>query len=313
MRPLPTPRVVAGLRHLVTSNRLKFVARWMQDPASVFLKDPTIVADLAPRSATSGSLALYIPYPLTPGGGERYLLTIAATYGRERRCVLFTPERTSRVRLLTLARELELDLDHVAVAPFHSAGEHERFDLFVCMGNEVLPPVAAIARRNLFHCQFPFPMEASHVAWHWRRLDGYDSVIVNSAFTADHVRRAMDRHGSVSKDVLVVPPPVPQRPRAGGGAAKAVRGAVRRILSVGRFAPGGHCKRQDAMIAGFRQLQHGVQQPLELHLAGAVGADPSARDHLQTLIEAARDLPVRFHVNPSAAQLNALYADAELY
>lgn len=300
-----------SFRNVVTTNRLKFVERWTQDPLPDFGRDPAVVGDLAPLAGRRGaSLALYTPYPLTPGGGERYLLTIAATFGRGCRCVLFTPDRYSRMRLLTLARELALDLDHVGLAPIAEAGSHERFDTFVCMGNELLPPVAGLGAVNLFHCQFPFPMAAGHHGPRWRHLDGYDGVVVNSAFTARHYRDGLERFGLAAKPVLVVPPPVPQI-RLQDGSRRAA--PPHRILSVGRFAPGGHCKRQDAMIEAFRGLRKRVETTTELHLAGAVGDDLPAREYLERLVEAARDLPVSFHLNPSAAQIAALHAGAALY
>ena len=255
-------------------------------------------------------VTLYSPHPLTPGLGERYLLTTAATFGRERRCVLFTPDRYSRVRLLTLARELDLDLDHVELGLVSEAGRHERFDTFVCMGNEVLPPVGGIGVRNVFHCQFPFPMEPGHHGPRWQNLDSYDVVVVNSAFTAEHYRHGLEHLGLAPKPVLVVSPPVPQMRLA---APDRRRASPIRILSVGRFAPGGHCKCQDAMIEAFRLLRKTSVAPIELHLAGAVGADLAAREYLEGLVEAARDLPVVIHPNPSAAQIAGLYADATLY
>ncbi len=299
------------LKNIVATNRLKFVERWTQDPLPNFRKDPEVVGELHPSLERQGSsLALYSPYPLTPGGGERYVLTIAATYGRGRRCVLFTPDRYSRIRLLTLARELGLDLDHVELGLISEAGRHDRFDTFVCMGNEVLPPIGGIGARNVFHCQFPFPMEPGHHGPRWQNLDSYDVVVVNSAFTAEHYRRGLERLGLMPKPVLVVPPPVPQM----GPPERNRRSASpSRILNVGRFAPGGHCKRQDAMIEAFRLLRKTVAAPLELHLAGAVGADLAAREYLEGLVEAARDLPVVIHPNPSAAQIAGLYADATLY
>lgn len=299
------------LQNVVAVNRLKFVGRWAQSKLSNFRRDPEVVGNLHPPVECEGSsLSLYSPYPLTPGGGERYLLTIAAGFGQGRRCVLFTPDRYSRVRLLTMARELGINLDHVELGLIAEAGRHERFDTFVCMGNEVLPSIGGLGVRNVFHCQFPFPMEPGHHGPRWQNLESYDLVVVNSAFTAAHYGVGLERLGLAPKPIVVVPPPVPQigQPEPGRHKASPIR-----ILNVGRFAPGGHCKRQDMIIDAFRLLSGMVAVPIELHLAGAVGADHAAREYLEGLIEVARDLSVLIHPNPSAAQIAELYADATLY
>lgn len=299
------------LRNIVATNRLKFVQRWTQDNPPPFHREPGIALDQRPSRRRPGpSLALFTPFPLTPGGGERYLLTIAAGLGASRRCVLFTQDRYSRVRLLTLARELGLDLDHVELAMIDEVGRHERFDAFVCMSNELLPPVGPIASRNFYHCQFPFPMAAEHHGSRWAYLDEYDAIVVNSKFTAHHYQLGLERMGLAAKPVSVVPPPVPQMTRA---SVDRRADAPIRILNVGRFASNGHCKRQDVMIDLFRLLLKRVEHPLELHLAGVVGLDLSARDYLDRLLAMGRDLPVFFHPNASIEQLDVLYADASVY
>lgn len=306
------PRMAAAFQDIVAVNRLKFINRWGEAGAATGPGGAR--PDRAARGAVGvpgPSLGLYSPYPLTPGGGERYLLTIAATFGRNSRCTLFTPDRYSRLRLLTLARELDLDLDHVDMDLLSEASGHERFDVFVCMGNEVLPPTRGIGRLNLFHCQFPFPLTPGQYGARWRNLQSYDGVVVNSAFTAAHVRRAAAERGLQTPEVIAIPPPVPQIAFAPG--SRRDPGEAVRILHIGRFAPGGHCKRQDLMISAFRRLAEGCPVRAELHLAGAVGGDPEARAYLKSLVEAARGLPVVFHPNAGAAQIAELYCGATLF
>lgn len=305
------PQMSAAFHDVVAVNRLKFINRWGgRENAFGHGARPDRTAG-GPVRLPGPSLALYSPYPLTPGGGERYLLSIAATFGQNSRCTLFTPDRYSRLRLLTLARDLDLDLDHVGLDVLSEAGGHERFDVFVCMGNEVLPPIRGIGRFNVFHCQFPFPLTAGQYGPRWRNLQSYDCVVVNSAFTATHVRSAAAERGLQVPEVITISPPVPQiapapRPR------RDPDGPIR-ILHVGRFAPGGHCKRQDIMVSAFRRLLEGAAVRAELHLAGAVGGDPAARSYLKSLIEAARGLPVVFHPNASSAQIADLYSEATLF
>src|SRR6185312_9915016 len=144
------------------------------------------------------------------------------------------------------------------------------FDIFIAMGNEVLPPVHGFGALNLFHCQFPFPLDREHYAGNWDKLENYAGYVVNSEFTRYHVERTRDRLGLPRREVHVLPPPVPQ---VGPGEEPASEGAPLVILHVGRFSPGGHCKRQDIMIEAFRELAARAKRPLELHLAGALNSE----------------------------------------
>lgn len=303
-----------GLRlsSVVEVNREKFIARWAQylDHRSDFVESVlALPAELREPPIRSRTAVLYTPYALVPGGGERYLLGIAQALSRSFRTIVVTPERYSSYRLRGIASELRLDLGEVRI---HSALDASRFagcDLFIAMGNEVLPSTPPLGRRNVYICQFPFPMHANHVAgaWHW--LDGYDDVAVYSEYAARHYRRAVARFGFEHLNVTVMPPYAPMYADAGP------RGRVPgRILHVGRFAPTGHCKRQDTLVDAFRLLVESTgRSDLELHFVGSVAADPAAREYYQAVHQRARGLPVRFHLNAPSETMARLYATSSYY
>ena len=303
------------LHDVVAVNRLKFVSRWSRflagtsDGAEESLLTPVVPAKPRPRSLPR--LGIYSPYPMVPGGGERYLLTIASALRDRFDCTLLTPDRYSSVRLATMARELELDLDHVELTRIGEATAKAPFAVFITMGNEIFPSIHGAGALNLYHCQFPFPLHGDHYASHWDKLDSYSGYIVNSEFTSHHVERAERRLGIAPKPRHVVNPPVPQI----APGAEAFRGDDQPgvILNVGRFAPGGHCKRQDIMIEAFRGLVSRSSRPLELHLAGSLGGESAARGYLTSLQQSARGLPVFFHVNVMPAQIHSLYRKASVY
>lgn len=298
------------------TNRVKFVARWGHFLAG--RSDGTAERALIPPEPHSEvlapvrtkRLALYSAYPLTPGGGERYLLSLAVVLSSDYACTLYTHDRYSRTRLATLARELDLPLDHVTIKPWTSRGEDERADVFICMSNEILPGVPAFGRRNLFLCQFPFPMSSGVYARDWANLRGYDAMLVYSRFVLAHAGKAASDLGLHLPPCHVLAPPVPQV--IGARPSLAADGPFR-IVNVGRFTPAGHCKRQDVMIDTFREIASITSRPIELHLAGALGGHAFDREYLASLQRAARRLPVSFHVNVTPDQIHALYRKASVY
>jgi glycosyltransferase involved in cell wall biosynthesis len=256
-------------------------------------------------------LAIFTPHPLYPGGGERYILSIAAALQDRFRCTLITPDRYSLSHVRTVLRELDIFLDHVAPIALSDVRRAAPFDLFVAMGNHVLPEVPALGGRSIFHCQFPFPCSAEDTGRFWSNLNGYDCAIVNSHFTAHHLRQAADRSGLVLPPVNVLHPPVPQLGEARDGAGSDQPKTI--ILNVGRFAPCGHAKGQHVLIAEFRRLLRASGLTLELHLAGAVDESETGREYFWQITQSAHDIPVFFHPNLMAADLKDLYKRATIY
>ena len=314
-----------GLRMdgLTQINRVKFIARW-----SRFLQGrsdgsverrllPEFAAALPPPRAEvrTKRIGLFSPYPLTPGGGERYLLSLAAALREDYDCTLLTADHYSAIRLATLARELELPLDHVTIRQRkHAPGEF--FDVFVCMSNEVLPAVPGMGRLNIFLCQFPFSMAPGAYAQYWDNLRGYDAMMVYSRFVAEHVDEAAARLGLTLPPVHILCPAIPQVSSTQlASVPERERGAGEpfRIVNVGRFTLGGHCKRQDTMVEAFRELVAATKRPVELHLAGSLGDSSADRAYLTSLHRAAQDLPVSFHVNATAEEIHDLYRGASVY
>jgi GT2 family glycosyltransferase/glycosyltransferase involved in cell wall biosynthesis len=302
-----------ALNTVVQINREKFISRWggwidaRHDRAAARVVLPPPLDD-GPSRFTQTAV-LFTPYPLVPGGGERYLLTIAQALSRRYRTFVLTPERYSSYRLRAIAAELDLDMSAVKLAPLSALQRIGDCEVFVAMGNEGLPPVAAIGRRRVFVCQFPFPMHPNHVADAWGRLEDYDDVLVYSDFAARHFRTRAKRLARRVPPVTVLPPPSPMY--ADAGPAERVPG---KILNVGRFAPGGHCKRQDTLIDAFRLLiETSGRTDLELHLAGTVAADPAAREFYLDVHERAVGLPVYFHLNAPPELMRELYATSSQY
>lgn len=298
-----------SLDTIITLNRERFLSRWKP----VLTGEADAVAGLLPPHPPAlrhrqglATILLYTPFNLVPGGGERYLLTIAAGLSEEANVTLATQHPFSRLRLLTLGRELSLDLNAVAITTLDRAMQGARPDWSIVMGNEALPGIAGKGLRNIYICQFPFPVPQQILVDRWANADDYERVVVYSPFVQRHYAGALMALGRPQTPISIVSPPAVLAPAAAAGGKKAM------VLGVGRFFIGGHAKRQDLMIEAFRKL-FARHPEAELHLAGSLPADSEFRTYYADLQRKAAGLPVFFHPNASPERMAQLYADASLY
>jgi glycosyltransferase involved in cell wall biosynthesis/GT2 family glycosyltransferase len=299
-------------------NRDKFVARWGRYLKRRSDADLGIVRnDLGPfeatgrsgdgRAAASGrTAAVFTPFWLTPGGGERYLLTFASALTAGYAVNIVTPHPYSNLRLRSLSREFCIDISECKLMTEKEFSSTLPPDLMVTLGNQIIPPIAARASASLYICQFPFRMPADAVQNAKLLLSGYHSIIAYSEYARAHIFAELSASQLSKLPVDVVYPPVSP---VGGDADQ--KKPI--ILSVGRFFTGGHDKRHDLMIRAFRALVEGSNMKAELHLAGSSLPSSEQLEYLQRLRELASGLPIVFHVNAPRAELFALYRDAAVY
>ncbi|HEX5213180.1 MAG TPA: glycosyltransferase [Pseudolabrys sp.] len=297
-------------------NRDKFVDRWQ-----VYLK--TRSEDAISQPKTCGPrprndavlplediqrerVAVYTSFALTPGGGERYILTLAAALSNKRQVSIVTPHPYSHLRLRNLGREFGVDLSQCDLMTYETLVRNPRPDFMFTLGNHIVPPVPAYATNSWYLCQFPFGLDAGELERRRDTLAGYRGVNVYSDYTKKHVLRLLKEHQLPSIPVDVMYPPVPH-----------VQGDASRkkniILTVGRFFVGGHSKRQDLMIAAFRSVIKNFDGDVEFHLAGSSMPEPLHMAFIDDLKQMAHRLPVKFHINPTTRALAELYRDAAVY
>lgn len=298
------------LGSLIPLNRQRFLTRWRPVLAGEADGVPDLIPPLAPplrQRADRPSVLLYTPYNLVPGGGERYLLTIAAGLSEVANVTLATLHPYSRLRLRTMGRELSLDLDAVRIATLEQAVGSAVYEVSIVMGNEALPGIPGRARHNYYICQFPFPAPQPVLEARKEYAGDYQQVVVYSPFVQRHYTRALQDLDMSLPAIRVVSPPAVL---AAGGQQDGGKKAM--VLGVGRFINAGHAKRQDLMIEAFRLLA--ARRPeAELHLAGSLPAEGEFRAYYAELQGKAEGLRIFFHPNASPQQLAQLYADASLY
>lgn len=251
-------------------------------------------------------VGLYTPFSLTPGGGERYLLTIASLLSINNNVVIITQELYSYARLRQLGEAFDLDLSKVILKNFSSALAI-KFDYFISMGNKLTPDVPALAEKSIFLCQFPFPSNMANIIKDYSLCHNYKKYITYSEYSKKHILMMFDEFGLPSKNVKVIYPACPQ---ITSNCKKQQDKTI--ILSVGRFFRGGHCKNHHLLVHAFRKLIS-KHKDIELHLAGSIHPEPEHIDYFKDLEILSRDLPIVLHANPSNEKLASLYKMAHIY
>ncbi len=290
------------LDDIVELNRAKYLASAGQDASY-----PPLQRQLTRQVGAEPSLdrtVVFTPYPLTPGGGESYILSVAEAAARcGHEAVLWTPHRYSRVRVEQVRSELGLDSTPVEL--WHGERPPPRTSTLVVMANEVIPPLAGLGDRSIYHCQFPFDLPRGGLAARWGNLDSYSDVVVNSNFTRAEYGVALQRLRSPGPPVHVINPPC----------ADFTTGSKRPlIVSVGRFSPEGHTKNQHVLIAAFKELVQLVGPlDLELILIGSLGPRRADRDYFNTCREDAAGFNIRMLANAPKRVLAEALAAASIY
>ena len=315
---------MGSIHDIIPVNRSRFVGRWQQylsqveqgrgSENAVEFATRLFSPSFAREAEHDGShppaehrLAVYSPYPMIVGGGERYLFSAASAWAKRTsgQVCIVTPERYSRLRMLTMLRDLEIEEFPFRCLTIDEVSE--KFDHSFVMGNEVMPPIAGLAKRNFFHCQFPFPHTRDQIARTFGYLADYEAVIVNSEFTRHYYQQMLAVLNVAAPRIDVVHPPVsltdtPPKTKDNGLV----------ILSVGRFFVGGHTKGHAELIVAFKALYAKIPAS-ELHLVGGLQPGAEHRQYLAGLEDIARGLPIYFHINVEPWQLRELYRKAHFY
>ena len=271
------------------------------------------------------------PYTYSMGGGEKYLSHLlhaltSAPGGRALFPLVCSVSDTSQVR--DTLRRLQLPgawADRVRVCPWDHLRAYCR-DLphplwrphtLVHMHNASVPAVPAVGRaRNWLHCQFPFDLDQppGARASQARDLAAYHKIIVNSPFTAAHLRRRYGQMGAppaVSKRIEVVYPPcvdraaLPRAPRPSAGSK-----VPRSCVMVGRLAPPspmGNNKCHHVAVRAFNALHKMGETAPSLTIVGAC-TDTEWEAELRRRIRSPR---ITLVVNASEKQKNACLRRAQ--
>lgn len=255
------------------------------------------------------SAVIYTPYPVSIGGGERYILSILSILSKTYNVTLVTERLLSRDRLAFVMSDLGLTLSEdssVSIKTLNSLNSLTQPDLMIVMGNELAPPIRLFGKRNIYHCQFPF---SSHFQdnFQFDGIDNIDFYMCNSQFTKRNVERKLTEIHKESK-VQVLSPPVRVLPAG----AKDFSGfhLKPKLISVGRFERGGHSKNQHVAALILKEIQK-TSVDAQLALVGGFNGTSEQAAYLELIREIAKDAVIT--TNAPRADLEQYLSDAHLY
>jgi hypothetical protein len=208
-----------------------------------------------PRKSSKGIAALYTPYALLPGGGERYLLTfgkalIMQGYNIKLLVKYDNPTQTPEA-VTELCKQMQIDLPAVEIQIVEVDGgkisNPPKVELFFALGNEKFPQVKGIGYINLYMCQFPFDLDRVPNAYEIINLFTYDNVILNSVFTLSWynkylLKHVQDAYYSQLPVIDLLYPPVPMADQKFASVSRTLKQSEVTIILLGRFFAGRQSK-----------------------------------------------------------------------
>ncbi|RJR29513.1 glycosyltransferase family 1 protein [Candidatus Microgenomates bacterium] len=239
---------------------------------------------------------IYDPYFHILGGAERYVLEVARCLVRDYEVTFFGVTKT---QLQNASEKFGLPSHDFKTALWSMSRSNRLADLrkldvflYVTDGSLYLSP----AKKNILLIQSPAHIPAKTLS-NRIKLFSWRKILVYSRFMADIVSNKIHR----KPEILFVPV---EKPLTHVNKENI-------ILSVGRFFPHLHNKKQLEMVGFFRELINEGVKNTTLYLVGSV--DPGAEDYLQLVKTAAKNLPIKIITDASFEQLSKLYAKAKIY
>jgi glycosyltransferase involved in cell wall biosynthesis len=255
-------------------------------------------------------IAVFSPYLDTKGGGERYILTVAAIYSEHHEVDLLLPTHLHNLHpeqyKKDVSERLAIDLSKVTFvhAPIGVGSKTmdryfflRRYDLLFAVTDGSL--FLASSKRNILHIQTPLDVHPSVSKWGRVKLKSWHQIIYNSEFTKKHSQK----NWPLPSKVIYPPVEIEQR-------HKLEKKNI--ILSVGRFFGFLREKKHQMMIETFAKLiESGKLKGWDLYLAGSMGeGDESYVNELKAL---ATGLPVMILPNIAHEDLKHLYSMSKIY
>lgn len=266
------------------------------------------------------NIGIYTYCPPFIGGGERYIMTFANALKDEHNVTFLCPTVEGYEKLSKL---LCIDISNIKLVEFHGQINYRRnlynyffkkeamdYDVFVSMTNHIFPPTIGLAKNNVLHIQFPYPLPKKNILnvktymKHILSLFLYRFVVVNSNFTKKSVLK------KINKPVQIIHPPV----EIEDFKLTAYENKKNQILSVGRFIGDRDSKCQLEMIRFFKKM-HNLYPDTGIKYICVGGERPEKihQEYLKKIKQESQGYPIEILTDVTIAQLVNLYSESKLF
>lgn len=243
-------------------------------------------------------IAFYSPYLHILGGGERYILQMASILSVSHQVDVFGDKKLQG----KAQKYFGINLTKVNFLPWETTKskrilktrDYDRF-FYVTDGSLFI----SLARKNFLIVQVP-----QKDMYNWSiaaqiKLLSWPNVLVYS----NYVKNYIDKWWRTK--ALIFPPAIDTKEFK-------ISKKENIILSVGRFFPSPHSKKQEVLIETFKKMckQENLRD-WKLILAG--GVDEQGKEYLKMVKEKAKGLPIEIQTNLSYLDLLDLYSRAKIY
>lgn len=246
-------------------------------------------------------VGIYSPYLNILGGGERYILTMGEYLARNGRVDIFWDDIGIKEKL---HKYLNIDLERVNFVDNIFRRENllkrtlslRKYDLLVYVSDGSL--FFSPARKNILVIQSPAHCPKLTSLAMKLKFRNWQTVLCYSLF----VKKIIDRN--LPRPSVVLAPPVdiasfrPQEKK-------------NIILSVGRFFPWLHSKKQEILVRAFKELCQGGLTGWQLYLVGK--SEEGALDYLGKIRKESEGYPVEIMEDLSFPELTKIYGQAKIY
>lgn len=255
-------------------------------------------------------IAVYSPYLETKGGGERYILTVAAIFSEKHEVDLLLPTHLHNLKpedyKKQISQRLGVDLSKVTFihAPIGQGSKAvdryfflKRYSLLFAVTDGSI--FFASSKKNILHIQTPLEVHPTGGFWGKSKVKSWHEIVYNSQFTKHYSQKNWPLPSKV------IYPPV---------STTHLKPLKKKqiILTVGRFFGFLREKKHQLMIDTFINMcNEGLVKNWQFHLAGAMGEGDNS--YVEELKSKTAGYPIIFHPNINFDDLGFLYGQADIY
>lgn len=290
----------------------------------------SIVQSFRPYKAKSTKYAaVYTPYHLTPGGGEKYLLTIAKSLqevGFKLTIITYDWNVCKTIQCIQeTANKLNVNINLQKVnlilidsGKYFEQNRNSNYDVFFALGNEKTPQVYGIGKVNLYMCQFPFDLDRLEDSNSIVKLSSYDLVILNSYFSMSYYEKYIlpyyikaEKMGLVYPSIKILYPPTGSDVDVSVDKTGKSYIKSKRIVMLGRFFRGRQSKGHITAIATFKRLLEQSTFDISLYLVGNL--QPGHEEYVEELKDLAKGYPIHFLISASETEVTETLASSTIF